>query len=504
MRMGLCANLACSMVIVTSAMAAPPKPNIVFILADDLGWTDLSGTNTNMGHNSDYYRTPNIDMLMAKGMSFDHAYASPNSAPARASLMTGQYAPRHGMYTVGDPNRVSPMRRSFNAAANSKSIAGSSVMLPEMLKSAGYDTYHLGKWHLGKDGKGTGPTDQGFDVNFGGNHSGSIRSHYATKQGDFYLPNIKPNGKPYQYFADRMTEEALDYLAARDLQQDQDPFFLFMSHYAVHIPLHNAPAEYEKLEGRPVGARHDHQTYASMIENLDNNVGRVVAYLESTDDIRNPGNKLIDNTIVIFCSDNGGVGGFASADIHDLEITDNAPLKGGKGTLSEGGIRIPLIIRWDGKIQPNAISKQTVSSVDFYTTFSDIVKAETPEQPLDGISLLPVLTGQKHNLQDRAIFLHFPAYLEAQQDTMRARPGTVMHKGTWKLIYHYETQQYELYNLAEDLSETQNVIDSRQDIASEMSQEMIQWLQQIKADLPTDKETGELIPLPLQIPMTTQ
>ena len=490
--------LAMTPMVMPVVAAEVPAPNVVFILADDFGWTDVSGGNTNMGNGSDYYRTPHIDALMAKGMSFDNAYACPNCAPTRATLMSGQYSTRHGMYTVSDPNRGPAELRALNAAENKTEVAPEVVTMAEMFKGAGYDTYHLGKWHLGVDGQGTGPMDQGFDVNFGGTHTGSIRNMFSINGGTYTrLEECVPkNGKDGEFFADRMTDQALTYLEDRTKEGDKDPFFMYLSHYSVHTPISAPKADIENVGDRPVGKRHTHKVYAAMVENLDNNIGRVMDYLEQTDDPRNPGKKMIENTLVVFYGDNGGLGGYKSEGIKWSEVTVQTPLRCGKGSLYEGGMRVPMIVRWDGMVKPNTISSQVMTTADFYKTFIDVAKAKTPEQELDGESLLGILTGKAAKLERDTIYMHFPAYLQGSKKTWRCKPGTTMRQGDWKLIFHYETDEFELYNLAEDIGEKKNLAEKYPDRVVDMAIDMSDWLEDTGALLPRFIDSGMECNLP--------
>ena len=482
-------------------LKAQTKPNIVFFFADDMGWTDLSTGRTNMGHPSDYYKTPNIAKLANQGMAFDNAYTcGPNCAPTRASLMSGQYGPRTGVLTVGNSNRGLPRYRKLDAPPNKKFLNPRIITIAETLKKAGYVTGHFGKWHLGNDSQGRGPASQGFDLNVGGTEkgvvSGGSKGHFAKSDGSFNLPNLGPNGKPYQFMANRLVDEAISFMN----KNKNKPFFVYLTHFSVHTPIQAPKKDIDAFNGVPPGQRHKNQTYAGMLKNLDDNLGRVITYLENTPDPRNPGKKLISNTVIIFYSDNGGVGGYQDAGIIGAkEITHNYPIKAGKGSLYDGGIRVPLIIRWDGKITPRSICHIPVITVDFYPTLAEIGGAPLPQnQALDGESLVPILTGKSSSLKRKAIFWHFPCYLQASiwKGTWRTTPVSVIRKGDYKLLFYYETRTWELYNLSNDIGEKNNIAPQNPWIVQTMGKELREWLININAVLPYYKGTTTQVPLP--------
>ncbi|MDP6930467.1 MAG: sulfatase-like hydrolase/transferase [Planctomycetota bacterium] len=482
-----------------TATTQSPQPNIVFILADDMGWTDVSGGQTNLGNASDYYRTPNIDALAAAGMSFDHAYScGPNCAPTRAALMSGQYPPRTGVYTVNTGNRGQSQYRKLDAAPNQTKVAPSIITLAETLKKAGYTTGHFGKWHLGDDPQGHGPNGQGFDLNIGGTNRGSVsggsKGHFARGDGSFNLPNMPANNKPNQFMADRLTEEALAFMKSKQ------PFFVYLSHFSVHTPIQAPTGDIAAFNSVPKGVRHKNQTYAGMLKNLDDGLGRVMNFLETTADPRRPGNKLIGNTLVIFTSDNGGLGGYASAGAPGgKEVTHQHPLKSGKGALYEGGTRVPLIVRWDGKVTAKTTSSAPVASIDFYPTLTTIAGAQLPtKQPLDGEDILPLLNGKNSKTKRSSLFWHFPGYLQSHSSgsTWRTTPGSVIRKGKWKLHFYYETRTFELYDLVTDIGEKTNLATANPSIVQSLTKELRAWLVETKAALPFHKGTTKQVGLP--------
>ena len=335
--------------------AQDARPHVVLVLADDLGWTDLSTGQTNGGNGSPYHKTPNLDRLAAAGTCFTDAYSNgPNCAPTRAALWSGQWAARTGVYTVGGGNRGRPRFRKLDAADNRVVLAPEAETLAEVLKAAGYATGHFGKWHLGNRKGGASPTDQGFDHQVGGNYRGGVGSlgHFAGEDGSMPIPGMTANGKAGQFMADRLTDEAIDWLGG----VRGAPAFCCVSHYSVHTPIQAPAADLAATPEAPEGSRHKHRRYAAMMKNLDDNVGRVLAFLASAEDPLRPGEKMLANTLVVFTSDNGGLGGYQKAGIGGgQEITEQSPLRSGKGSLHEGGVRVPFIVRWDGRVTAGGV-----------------------------------------------------------------------------------------------------------------------------------------------------
>ncbi|MBM4086612.1 MAG: sulfatase [Lentisphaerae bacterium] len=430
------------------------KPNIVFILADDLGWKDTAC----MG--SHFYKTPRIDQLAAQGMIFSDAYANaPNCAPTRACLLTGLYSPRHGVYTVGASARGRPEDRKLIPTPNTEVLDPRFVTIAEALKSAGYATASIGKWHLGQDPK-SGPQAQGFDVNIGGNQSGAPKSYFSP----YGNPDL-PDGPKGEYVTDRLGDEAVNFIK----DNRQRPFFLYLPHFAVHTPHQAKPELIAQYKGKPGEGRQRDPTYAAMIESLDQSVGRVLDCLDTE--------GLADNTVVVFFSDNGGFG----------PITDMTPLRGSKGMLYEGGIREPTIVRWPGRVKPGSTCDTPIIGVDFFPTLLEIAGAKAPtEQPRDGVSLLPVLAGGA--IPPRDLFWHEPVYLEAYekaQGRWRCTPSSAIRGGDWKLIEFFEDNHVELYNLKDDIGETTNLAEKLPEKAQELRKRLAEWRQAVNAPVPT-------------------
>lgn len=482
------------------APAQSPPPHIVFLFADDFGWTDLSTGLPNGGNPSDYYRTPHMDRMASLGMSFTDFYTNgPNCAPTRAALMSGRWGEINGIYTVDSGNRGNAANRLLDAAPNNTTLPTSFVTLAETLRTAGYATGHFGKWHLGDDPT-LGPTAQGFDRNVAGTGRGSVSGgssgHFAQADGSFNLPNCPANGVANQFMADRLTDEAVAWMG----QHLNQPFFCYLTHFSVHTPIQAPTADRNAFNGVPLGVRHRNQTYAGMLKNLDDGIGRVVAFLENTADPRRPGHMLIENTVVVFTSDNGGLGGYASAGVSGgQEITHQYPLRSGKGSLHEGGIRVPLMVRWDGVVTPGAVRDVPLQSFDLYPTLAAIAGASVPPSvTLDGEDFAPVLRGQSNGPNRSALFWHFPGYLQAStgQGTWRTTPVSVIRRGTWKLMFFYETRSWHLYDLASDIGENVDVATNQPGLVRSMGFELRNWLISTNARMPRDKATGQQVPLP--------
>ncbi len=418
------------------------KPNIVYINVDDLGWMDTSV------YGSTFYETPNIDRLAKMGMTFTNGYAgAANCAPSRACLLSGQNTPRHGIYTVGNSDRGHKKSRKLIPIPNTKILADSIITIAEMLKSAGYASGSFGKWHLGED-----PRTQGFDVNVGGEHRGN-----PGKKGYFSPYNLKdlkdaPIG---ENLTDRLTTEAINFMKGNK----QNPFFVYLPYYAVHTPLETTDLLKEKYEslGNPF---QNNATYAGMVETVDKNIGAILDYLENA--------QLLENTLVVFTSDNGGI----------RDISNQDPLRAGKGSYYEGGIRVPFIMAWKGKITPKSKNRTPISNLDFYPTFMELSNSQMTNDILDGQSLLPLFSEKE--LPDRDLFFHFPIYLQAynvktddgRDPLFRTRPGSVLISGKWKLHQYFEDNGLELYNLEEDMGEEHNLAKIYPDISKRLLNKM--------------------------------
>lgn len=425
-----------------------PKPNFVFLLVDDLGWSDLPA------YGNRFHETPAIDRLAREGMRFTDAYAAcPVCSPTRASILTGRY-PATLNLTDFIPGHWRPWAKLVVPEFNGQ-LPLEEVTIAEALAPAGYVSGSFGKWHLGPATHF--PDKQGFD------------SWLVTRGGHFF-PNVRtfptteyPDGA---YLADVLTGEAEGFLEAN---RDR-PFFLFLSHYAVHIPLHAKQAKIAKYQAKPKPAQGvNNPIYAGMIESVDESVGRVLAKLDEL--------ELTDHTVVILTSDNGGLRQHYRG-IGPI-VTSSAPLRAEKGTLYEGGIREPLIVRWPGAVAPGSTCDVPVSSVDFYPTLLDVARVEdAPRHHVDGKSLVPLLT-QMGKLDREAIFWHYPHY-------HHSTPAGAIRSGDWKLLEFYEDGKLELYNLKDDLSETLDLAESEPATAARLREMLHDWRASVAAKMPTE------------------
>lgn len=445
--------------------------NIVLILADDLGYTDLAC------YGSTYYETPHLDRMAAQGLRFTEGYTcGPNCQPTRAALMSGQYGPRTGVYTVGSIERFNWRSRSLRPADNVQQLPLQKVTLAQALKRAGYATALFGKWHLGQQDTHH-PGKRGFDEAIV-----SMGRHFD------FATTPKVSYPPGTYLADFLTDKAVDFMR----RHTGKPFFLCLHHFGVHSP-HEAKKEViAKFKPMSPASGHRDPTYAAMIASVDESVGRVLAVLDEL--------KIADNTLVIFTSDNGGVGGYALAGINKKSggITDNLPLRDGKGMLCEGGVRVPYVARWPGKV-PAGTCDQPINSVDLYPTLLELAGAKAPANyALDGVSYASLLTsGGKAALKRDAIYWHFPGYLGAGVGGWRTTPVGSIRAGDWKLLEFFEDGRLELYNLRQDVGEKNNLAKQLPDKVKELHGKLVAWRKDIKAPMPTPhKPDGSPAPKP--------
>lgn len=448
--------------------ALPDKPNIVYIMADDLGYTDLAC------YGSKYYETPNIDNLASQGMRFLNGYScGPNCQPTRAALMSGQYGPRTGIYTVGNIDRFDWQSRPLKPVENVVELPLKKITLADSLKSNGYKTALFGKWHLGQQGEHH-PSKRGFDEAIV-----SMGKHY-----DFVtIPKVEyPQGT---YLADFLSNKAVNFIN----QNKEKPFFLCVHHFGVHSPYEAKKELIERFQKKQGVGNHNNPTYAAMLFSVDESVGRI---LKTLDDL-----NLSKNTLVIFTSDNGGVGGYTREGIRQGgDKTDNTPLRGGKGMLYEGGIRVPYIFRMPGTINPGTTSNTPICSVDLYPTLHEFSKSELPKSyKLDGESYFSQLQGDaSKSLKRSDIFWHFPGYLGAGENTYRTKPVSVIRSGNYKLLEFLEDGKIELYNLIEDVGEKNNLASQMPDLKKELYDKLTYWRKEIKAPMPSKNIKGSNTP----------
>ncbi|MBM3968244.1 MAG: DUF4976 domain-containing protein [Planctomycetes bacterium] len=441
----------------TNLSAAAP-PNVVLIVADDLGAMDLGC------YGSKFHRTPHLDKLAADGMRFTQSYsACPVCSPSRAAIMTGQYPPRFQL-TDWLPGRGDRPDQRLKRPTLRNHLPLEATTIAESLKPAGYVCASIGKWHLG--GEGFEPTKQGFEVNIAGDAAGSPQSYFA--------PFSKPNGKVMpglndaaagEYLPDRLTTEAVKFIDANR----ERPFFLYLPHFTPHTPL---KAKDDVVKKYPAAGtfrgQQNNPIYAAMLESLDDSVGRIIAKLDEL--------KLSDRTIVLFTSDNGGL---ATTEGPNTPATSNAPLREGKGWLYEGGIRTPLLVKWPGSIKTNSTSDVPVCGIDLLPTIRDIcVLEQTESLKIDGVSLLPLLK-QSGTIERDSLFWHYPHY--ANQG---GKPGAVVRSGEWKLVEFYEEGRRELFHVAKDASESRNLAEQEPARVREMSEKLAAWRKEVGALMP--------------------
>lgn len=407
----------------------PEKPNILLINVDDLGWKDL----TCMG--SSFYETPNIDKLAKEGVLYTSGYASAaNCAPSRANLMTGRYSRRHGVITVGDSERGDEKLRRVIPIPNKSFLPKGIKTMPEVLKDQGYFTGMIGKWHITHD-----PLDNGFFENVAGYDKGMPSSYFAP-----YNNPALDDGEEGEYLPERLSLEVCSFL---DRHKDET-WFLYYATYLVHTPIQGKDEVTEKYRKRlEQNGNEDGQAnpvYAAMVEALDDAVGKVIDKLEEL--------GLSDNTLVVFTSDNGGI----------RTISDQYPLRAGKGSYYEGGIRVPLIMRWPNQIKANSFSHEPITNLDFLPTFLNLAGGDARNGEWDGDDISNTFLQSKNEpCKERSLFWDFPVYLgpyDSERDDgrdvlFRTRPGATLRHGDWKIHYYYEDQSYELYNLRLDIGE---------------------------------------------------
>lgn len=422
-----------------------PKPNIVFILIDDMGWPDTGC------YGNRFNETPNIDTLASQGMRFTDAYAAcPVCSPTRASIMSGQY-PAHVGITDFIPGHQRPYAKLEVPVNRTQYLPLEIVTVAEALQPAGYTCGCFGKWHLG--GREHFPDTQGFDS-------------WVVSNGRHFNFNTVP---PMEIDKDAYLAEFLTDQAETFLEENRErAFCLYLAHFAVHVPIEARPALIEKYEKKPkpdVGV--NNPVYAAMVEHVDHSVGRIMAKLDEL--------GLSDNTVVIFTSDNGGLR--QRYDLLGGLVSSNAPLREEKGTLYEGGIREPLIVRWPGVVEPGSTCSVPVSSVDFYPTLVDIAGSALPaNQVLDGVSIRPLLQ-QSGSIGRDAIYWHYPHY-------HHSTPAGAIRAGNWKLLEFFEDGRLELYNLAEDISESRNLAAEMPEKARELQTKLAEWRGSVNAAMP--------------------
>lgn len=455
-----------------AAAADPVRPNFVFILVDDLGWADI-GCNGSV-----YHRTPHVDQLAREGLRFTSAYAAgPVCSPTRAALLTGQ-APARLHLTDWLPGRPDRPDQKLRRPRLRNELPAGVTTVAEALRAAGYRTAHIGKWHLG--GTNSRPQDHGFALNIAGDHTGTPLSYFAPYRRDGKVMPGLENAPEGEYLPDRLAAEAERFL---DGARDQ-PFFLYLSHYSVHTPLTARRDLLAKYQGAvPQGATQSNAVYAAMVESMDDSVGRVMRKLKDL--------GLDERTLVIFTSDNGGLSVREGA---NTPATSNAPWRAGKGYLYEGGLRVPLLARWPGVIARGQWSETPVITTDWLPTLLELAGIQPDRSaPLDGVSLAGVLLKGGPGPVREALFWHYPHY-----SNQGGKPGGAVRFGDWKLIEHYESGYLELFNLADDASETTNRAGAFPDRANALAKRLADWRRSVGAEMMTTNADYQTVPIAQQ------
>lgn len=487
----------------------PGRPNIIMFLVDDMGWQDTSLPfwKEKTQYNKQF-ETPNMERLAKKGMMFTQAYASSISSPSRCSLYSGMNAARHRVTNWTYPKNQTTDRKSDVLQVADWNVNGicqvpgiehtcQVTSLAQILKDNGYHTIHCGKAHFGAvDTPGESPYHMGFEVNIAG-HAGGAPTSYLSERNY----GNRTDGKPNPWFAvpglekywnkDTFLSEALTLEAKKALDKARrynQPFFLYMAHYAVHVPIDIDKRFYQKYINKGLSPKE--AAYASLVEGMDKSLGDLMDYLEE--------HNLADNTIILFMSDNGGLA--AEPDWRDGQPhTQNAPLKSGKGSAYEGGIREPMIVSWPGKVQPGSKCDKYLIIEDFYPTILEMagIRKYKTVQQLDGVSFVPLLTGTGNPSKGRCLYWNFPNLWGNTGPGIGAT--CTIRDGDWKLIYYYETGKKELFNIPEDISEAHDLSTTYPDIVKRLSKNLGNYLRKVEAQRPSFKTTGKPAPWPDEI-----
>lgn len=464
-------HLACLVFVlpglVEQTRGSGPPPNVIVILADDLGWADVACNG------GDLVETPHIDELARSGVRFTQAYApSPVCSPTRAAILTGKAPARLHMTIWSEGVAQGPTDRELLQADSLADLPCTETTLAARLQRAGYLTAMVGKWHLGNADHA--PETHGFDVNVGGTHWGAPATFFWPYRGAGrfgaeyrYVPHLE-FGQAGEYLTDRLTSEAIRVI---DHAQHR-PFFLYLAHHAPHTPIEAKAADVEHFTRRlQPGFHHQNAVYAAMIKSLDESVGSIVAHLEAR--------GLDQNTIVVFASDNGGYCGIDRKSGQGVPVTSNHPLRSGKGSCYEGGLRVPLVVRWPGTTAASGVCVEPVILTDlFHTLAKAALGSSPPEVPADGVDLSPLLREPTGRLPREALYFHYPHYYDT------TTPVSAIREGDYKLLEYFEDGRVELYNLADDPGETKNLGERDWGKANHLRERLAAWRKAVAAAAP--------------------
>ena len=486
----------------------PHQPNMVLFFVDDLGWQDTSvpfwvkKTPFNQR-----YKTPNMERLAAEGMKFTQAYATPVCSPTRVSLLSGMNAAKHRVTNwtlyrdrthdmeLEHPDLVFPDWNVNGLSMDSTTrYAVHATPFTTILNEFGYKTIHVGKAHFGAIGTpGEDPLNLGFDVNIAGHAAGAPKSYYGeqnygnipgSESDPWPVPGLEKYHGTNVNLTEALTREAL--IAVDQSVERNEPFFLYMAHYTVHTPIMADPRFVSNYQASGIDSTE--VAYATMVEGMDKSLGDILDYLEEK--------NLADETIILFMSDNGGL---SAVERGGERHTHNKPLSSGKGSIHEGGIREPMIVKWPGITVAGSESDDYLIIEDFFPTILEMagIKQYETRQEIDGISFVPMLEGKKNSLRERPLFWHYP------NEWGPSGPGigafSAVRKGDWKLIYYHRNQQFELFNIAEDIEELANLANSNQDMLKALSAVLGNYLRDCQAQMPTNRQTMEVVPYPDEI-----
>jgi len=481
------------------------KPNIILFMVDDMGWQDTSVPFwTEETPFNKRYQTPNMERLASEGMKFTQAYATPVCTPTRVSLISGMNAARHRVTSwtlnrdidpVGPPEGLIMPKWNVNGAQPTDSIdyAVHITPLPQILQDNGYYTIHAGKAHWGAlTTPGANPINLGFNINIAGHAAGAPGSYYGSKnfvnsnrkQTIWNVPGLEKYHGEEIFLTEALTQEAI--LSMDKAIAEKKPFYLYMSHYAVHTPIQGDPRFEQKYIDKgllPVEAK-----YASLIEGMDKSLGDIMNHLEEK--------NIADNTIILFMSDNGGLSAVARG---GEKHTHNKPLSSGKGSVHEGGIREPMLVKWPGITKENSTTNDFVIIEDFFPTILELagISNVNTVQKVDGHSFVPSLKEERQNNHERALFWHYPNNWGPKGPGIGAT--STIRKGDWKLIYYHLDSHFELFNISKDIGETTNLSTINKEKVKNLAILLGEYLRSVDAQMPTNTSTNKLVPWPDQI-----